>query len=80
MAEAKTIRKREVRNDELRLRLSGRKDVNNDDYYYALPDLPVLVDLQDVVFMVFPDEEDDGRFGADLVIRRREVKDGRKRP
>jgi len=58
------------RNDEIRIRMNGKKDQNGNDYYLAVTQLPSSVDLSHTIFVLFPDEQDDGKFGADLVIRR----------
>ncbi len=56
--------------DEIRIRMQGKKDANKNDYYVAVTDLPVSIDLSNTVFVLFPDEEDGGRFGGDLVVRK----------
>lgn len=56
--------------DEIRIRMQGKKDANKNDYYVAVTDLPVMIDLSNTVFVLFPDEEDGGRFGGDLVVRK----------
>jgi len=59
-----------VPNDEIRIRMNGKKDSKNNDYYLAITDMPMLVDLNNAVIVLFPDEGEDGKFGGDLVIRR----------
>jgi hypothetical protein len=56
--------------DEIRIRMQGKKDTNQNDYYVAVTDLPISIDLSNTVFVLFPDEEDEGRFGGDLVVRK----------
>lgn len=60
--------------DKFRLPMIGRKDSTPPpdgpcDYYFTTTNLPALLDLRNTVFHVFPWENDDGSFGADLVIR-----------
>jgi len=57
-------------NDEIRIRMNGKKDTNQHDYYVAVTDIPVSIDLSNTVLVLFPDEGDDGKFGGDLVIRK----------
>lgn len=56
--------------DEIRIRMQGKKDTNQNDYYVAVTNLPISIDLSNTVFVLFPDEEDEGRFGGDLVVRK----------
>lgn len=60
--------------DKLRFAMIGRKDKTPPpdgpcDYYFTTTNLPAMLDLRNTVFHVFPWENDDGSFGADLVIR-----------
>jgi len=61
--------------DHFRLRMAGKKDRNGDDYYVLVTKLPANLDLSNTLFILFPFEEDDGQFGADLVIRSYDGKD-----
>lgn len=57
-------------NDEIRIRMQGKKDQNRNDYYVAVTDMPSMISLDGTVFVLFPDESEDGKFGGDLVIRK----------
>jgi len=56
----------------IKLNMIGRTDSTEDanEYYFARPQQVGLVDLSDVVFFVHPYENDDGTFGAELVIKK----------
>jgi hypothetical protein len=53
----------------LRLRLLGKTDRNGDDYYFTTTHVPVHIDLSNTVIHVYPDEESEEKFGAEMVIR-----------
>lgn len=53
----------------LRMRMIGKVDRNKDDYYYTTTSVPALIDLSNAVIHFYPDQEDDGSFGGELVIR-----------
>ena len=55
--------------DNLRIRMIGKRDRNNDEYYFTTCHSPCLVDLSNCVIHFFPDEEGPDSFGGDLVIR-----------
>lgn len=56
-------------NNEIRLRLWGRRDKTDHDFYVGVTDLPISIDLSNTVLLFFPDEDGD-EFGGDLVIKR----------
>lgn len=53
----------------LRIRMTGRQDKNEDDYYFTTTNVPVAVDLSNAVIHFYPDEGENGEFGGELVIR-----------
>lgn len=66
----------------VRLKMAGKLDRNNDEYYLLVPRLPMTIDLSKAVLLVHPYEDEDGSFGAQLTIRtdtfnERSVKDDR---
>lgn len=49
----------------------GGEDANGDDYYFSRPDLPVTVNLSEVVFFFHPEEATDKKkFGMLVRIKR----------
>ena len=65
-------------NSELRIRFTGRVDAKKKDIFMAITHIPANVDLSDAVMFFFPDEDEEtGKFGGDLVIRRYEPGVGR---
>jgi hypothetical protein len=61
--------------DKLSIRLIGKKDVNGNDYYTSTTHAPVLVDFSKSVIHVFPYQEDDDKFGAELTFRHYDQRD-----
>lgn len=55
----------------IKLEMIGRKDSTPEanDYYFTRPNLPALIDLSKCVIFIHPWENDDGSFGAELVIK-----------
>ena len=54
----------------LKLNLVGKKDVNGNEYFFTRPRLPISVDLLNcVIFLHTWEDEDDGKFGAELVFK-----------
>lgn len=53
----------------LRLRLLGKTDRNGDDYYFTTTHVPVMIDLSNTVIHIYPDEESEDKFGAEMVVR-----------
>ena len=55
----------------IKLEMVGRKDSTREanEYYFTRPNLPGLIDLSKCVIFVHPWENDDGTFGAELVIK-----------
>ena len=62
-----------ISNNEIRIRLRGRLDKSNHEFYVGVVNLPASMDLSDTVFLFFPDEEGED-FGGDLVIKKHEPK------
>ena len=56
-------------NNEIRIRFVGKKDCNDKDYYVARTRIPATVNLADTALLFFPDEDEEGKFGGDLVIK-----------
>lgn len=53
-----------------RIRMVGKQDINQEDYYFTTTHVPCFVDLNRAVIHFYPDEEEDGSgFGGELVIR-----------
>ncbi len=57
----------------------GTKDVNGDDYYFIVPNLPVLIDLSQAVLFFRPDEDERGNFSLEVKIKRYQRGSSRKR-
>jgi len=54
----------------IRIRMVGKQDINNQDYYFTTTHVPASLDLSKAVIHFYPDEEEDGSgFGGELVIR-----------
>jgi hypothetical protein len=55
----------------IKLKLLGRNDSTpqKNEYYFTRPNIPCLVDFSKCVIFVHPFEQEDGSFGADLVIK-----------
>jgi len=56
-------------NNEIRVRFGGKKDVKKKDYYVAHVHIPASINLSDLVMLFFPDEDENGVFGGDLVLK-----------
>lgn len=55
----------------IKLKMVGKQDSTRDknDYYFTVPKMPCLVDLSKVVIFVHPFDNEDGTFGAEMVIK-----------
>jgi len=67
---------------QLKLDMIGKTDStpNQNEYYFTRPNLPVLVDLSKCVIFVHPYEQEDGSFGAELVVKNYYPPAGKKGP
>jgi hypothetical protein len=54
----------------VRLKMAGKTDRNDNDYYLLVARLPMTIDLMNAVILVHPYEDDDGSFGAQMTIRK----------
>lgn len=62
-----------------RIRLIGKRDKFDEDYYFTTTQVPVSVDLSNTVIHFYPDEAENGEeFGGELVIRHYTRKDNNK--
>ena len=55
----------------LRLEMIGKVDSTSDknEYYFTRPDIPVSIDLSECVIFIHP-WENDGNFGATMVVKK----------
>lgn len=54
---------------QIKLEMLGRSDSTKNEYYFTRPNLPIMVDMSKCVIFVHPWQDDDGTFGADMVIK-----------
>jgi hypothetical protein len=63
--------------NQFEIEMEGRKDKNGDDYYVAVTKIPVQLDLSNAVVLIFPWEKEDQTFGARMLIKKFQPRQGR---
>jgi hypothetical protein len=64
--------------DQFEIPTTVKTDGNNDEYYVAVPELPAIVNLADVVFLIFHPREGESR-GTMVIKPRSSIQDRRPR-
>ena len=54
----------------VRLKMVGKTDRNGDEYYLLVARCPMFIDLSQAALLVHPWEDENGKFGAQLTIRK----------